>query len=40
MVSCMRNKEKEEKIDCSDHPLIVINLSRTDVITTSGFYCI
>ena len=35
MVIGMRNKE----IGYCNHPLIVINLTRTDVITISGFHC-
>ena len=37
MVICMRYKEK---IGCNYHPLIVINLTQTDVITISRFHCI
>ncbi len=36
MVICMKNKEKEK----INHPLIVINLIWTDVITIRGFHCI
>ncbi len=39
MVVCMRNKEKEKKFGYNNHPLIVINLTRTDVITVRGFDC-
>ncbi len=39
MVVCMRNKEKK-KLSNNNHPLIVINLTRADVITMRGLHCI
>ncbi len=40
MVIYMRNKEKEKKFGYNNHPLKVINLTRTDVIIVRGFHCI
>ncbi len=40
MVICMRHKGKEKKKGYNNHLLIVINLTRTDVITIRGFHCI
>ncbi len=36
----MRNKEKEKQFGYNNHPLTVINLTRTDVINVRDFHSI